>query len=123
MRARKSRKIPVELKNNGSFPVALNSHPVAIEIRNLRMISRQQLLCIVVNLGIILWQLFGYKNHVSNIVVHGAVRKTLRFVLQKVTFLLFLSYHVGTTLDLRELLIYGEGIPKALVETIKSLIN
>ena len=87
------------------------------------MISRQQLLCIVVNFGIILWQLFGYKNHVSDIVVHGAVRKTLRFVLQKVTFLLFLSYHVGTTLDLRELLIYGGGIPKALVETIKSLIN
>ena len=81
-----------------------------------------QQLCIVVNLGIILLQLFGYKNHVSNIAVHGAVRKTLRFVLQKVTFL-FLSYHVGTTLNLRELLIYGGGIPKALVETIESLIN
>ena len=77
----------------------------------------------MVNLGIILLQLSGYRNNVSNIVVHGAVRKTLRFVLQKVTFLLFLSYHVGTTLDLGELLIYGGGIPKAPVETIKSLIN
>ena len=82
-----------------------------------------QQLCIVVNLGIILLQLFGYKNHVSDIVVHGAVRKTPRFVLQKVTISLFLSYHVGTTLDLREFLIYGGGIPKALVETIKFLIN
>ena len=51
------------------------------------------------------------------------MERSERLVLQKVTFLLFLSYHAGTTLDLRELLIYGGGIPKALVERIKFLIN